>query len=34
MLKYETMSVITEAWGSCEVVLEKLGKMKQLTKGW
>jgi hypothetical protein len=34
MQKYETISVITEEWESCEVLLEKLGKMKQLTKGW
>jgi superfamily II DNA or RNA helicase len=34
VLKYETMPVVTEDWESCEVVLDKQDKMKQLMKGW
>ena len=33
-LKYETMPLETEDWESCEIVLDKQDKMKQLMKGW
>ena len=33
-LKYETMPIGTEDWESCEIVLDKQDKMKQLMKGW
>lgn len=33
-LKYEAMPLKTEDWESCEIVLDKQDKMKQLMKGW
>ena len=33
-LKYEAMPLKTEDWESCEIVLNKQDKMKQLMKGW
>lgn len=33
-LKYETGSLATEDWETCEMVLDKNDKMKQLLKGW
>ncbi len=33
-LKYESMPLETEDWESCEIVLDKQDKMKQLMKGW
>lgn len=33
-LKYEEMPLQTEDWESCEIVLDKQDKMKQLLKGW
>ncbi len=33
-LKYEEMPLQTEDWESCEIVLDKQDKMKQLMKGW
>ena len=33
-LKYEAMPLQTEDWDSCEIVLDKQDKMKQLMKGW
>lgn len=33
-LKYETISPTTENWDTCEVVLDKQDKLKQLLKGW
>lgn len=33
-LKYETGSLATEDWDTCEMVLDKQDKMKQLMKGW
>ena len=33
-LKYEEMPLQTENWESCEIVLDKQDKMKQLLKGW
>ena len=33
-LKHEAMPLKTEDWESCEIVLDKQDKMKQLMKGW